>query len=499
MSSLEELRKRWFIDVDDPAPFPPQIRHPHALVHPYTDGNKVTPILSGAEYMARFYELVREMIDSGDPSAYELWVHVWRIEPVKLLGEVVEGPDAEEFLEEAARAGIKVRFLASGHDSHARDVAKRIIAAGGEGTMDRRQFAIGSHHQKFVIFRSPGNHWRAILGSGDFLFARWDTMDCNPDEPARSKKGYPTHDVWLEIEGPAVYDVALHYAERWNDPKGRGRTKPRLTSIIPTDFVRQPIEAHGPVSLQLLRTYGLVRWTGYTWSDVGEFTIWASYLNGIREARRYIYMEDQYFYSFEDPPMYGRPSNPLYRHDIVVQLGEAIKRGVDVIVVVPSRKGDWRKHYELQQRGRAIGYLRECSEEADAGRMIACFLRKGDKDPIVHSKLMLVDDEFAIVGSANIGLRSMTHDSEVSFGIVDADGQLVRELRTGIWAKHMEIDDPATLDDVDSAIDAFGRNATNEDGRLRVLPPELVSHSFPYRFFMNKIIDPYGGPHEVPR
>jgi phosphatidylserine/phosphatidylglycerophosphate/cardiolipin synthase-like enzyme len=210
-------------------------------------------------------------------------------------------------------------------------------------------------------------------------------------------------------------------------------------------------------------------------------------------------MEDQYFYSFEDPPMYGRPSNPLYRHDIVVQLGEAIKRGVDVIVVAPSRKGDWRKHYELQQRGRAFNYMRECAQEPGAGRVITCFLRKGDKDPIIHSKLMLVDDEFALVGSANIGLRSMTHDSEVSFGAVDAEDKLVRQLRIDIWAKHMECADPALLEDIDEAIDAFEQNAVAERGRLRMSPPQLVRFGFPYRFIMNTFIDPYGGPREIPR
>ena len=498
MPTIDELRQRWFLDVDDPAGFPSPARHPGALVFPYTDGNLVKPILNGANYMARAHELIRAMIDSEDPSACHLWLHAWRIEPVKVLGETADGPNAESLLEEAALAGVQVRFLASGHDPHARKVAKRIAAAGGEGAADKRKSTFGSHHQKFIVFRFPGDDWRALLGSGDFLFARWDTNECAPDEPDRSEKGAPSNDVWLEIVGPAVYDVALHFAERWNDPKNRGHTDPRLSSTLPTDFVKQPIAAVGPHSLQLLRTYPILRRAGFSWSKQGEFTIWAAYLNGIRKAKRYIYLEDQYFYSFQDPPISGRPKDPLYPYDIVVQLGEAIKRGVDVLVTVPSRKGDWRKHYELQQRGKAMHYLAECSAEPGAGRIIGCFLRKGEMDPIVHSKIMLVDDEYAIVGSANIGQRSMTYDAEVSFGVVDGEGSLVRELRTDIWAKHMEHADPRDLDEIDVAIAAFERCAVDETGRLRLLPPKLVRFPFPYRWIMNGIIDPYAGPMKIP-
>lgn len=59
--------------------------------------------------------------------------------------------------------------------------------------------------------------------------------------------------------------------------------------------------------------------------------------------------------------------------------------------------------------------------------------------------------------------------------------------------------DPDLLENIDEAVDAFEQNAVAERGRLRILPPKLVRFSFPYRFLMNRIIDPYGGPREVPR
>ena len=217
MPTLQELKDKWFLDVSDREQFPPQTRHPDALVQPHTDGNLITPLLGGAAVMAEFYEQVEAMMNAADPGQYEVWVGSWRIQPVKLLGVMQPAPDAKTMILEAAKAGITVYYLGSGHlsaHSVARDFAKEVVAAGGQGSSDRRLPIFGSHHQKFNIFRGPDNYWSATLGSCDFLFARWDTPDNLDENPNRPPEGYPTHDVALKIQGPAVHDVALHFASR---------------------------------------------------------------------------------------------------------------------------------------------------------------------------------------------------------------------------------------------------------------------------------------------
>ena len=498
--TLQELKNKWFLDVSEEGPFPPQTRHPGALVKPHTDGNLVEPLLGGAAVMAEFHDQVEAMMQADDPSQYEVWIGSWRIQPVKLLGMNRPAPDAQTMILDAARAGIKVYYLGSGHISAngvAKKFAAQVVAAGGQGASDRRLPAFGSHHQKFNIFRSPDNHWSATLGSNDFLFARWDTpetMENNPDRPP-GPEGHPTHDVALKVQGPAVHDIALHFAERWNDPKNRRLTEPHIGSSIPTDFVDQPIPPQGTQSVQILRTYAIETERGYSWSHQGEFTIWAAYLNAIKKATQYIYLEDQYFYTFQDPPVIETATGQQLETDLVYQLGEALKRGVDVVALVPSRKGDIRKHYELQQRRRAAHYLDQISNSyAGAGRFIICHLRKGAKDPIVHSKLMLVDDEYALVGSANIGQRSMAYDSEVCLGVVDAENNFVRDLRVALWQWHAEIEDSDKVMDVEAVIDSFHEYARRELGKLRLFPTELMPVRIPYGFIMNRIIDPYQGP-----
>jgi phosphatidylserine/phosphatidylglycerophosphate/cardiolipin synthase-like enzyme len=78
----------------------------------------------------------------------------------------------------------------------------------------------------------------------------------------------------------------------------------------------------------------------------------------------------------------------------------------------------------------------------------------------VHTKLVLVDDVFASVGSANFFSRSMAGvDTELNVAIVTT-GTAVRDLRVRLWAEHLRtpLTDPAlraSLEDLDLAIGAF--------------------------------------------
>ena len=80
----------------------------------------------------------------------------------------------------------------------------------------------------------------------------------------------------------------------------------------------------------------------------------------------------------------------------------------------------------------------------------------------VHSKMMIVDDSYVIVGSANINQRSLggTRDTEIAMGAFQdnhtcVDGELPRgkvsAFRRALWAEHMqEMDesfaDPSSLE-----------------------------------------------------
>ena len=69
----------------------------------------------------------------------------------------------------------------------------------------------------------------------------------------------------------------------------------------------------------------------------------------------------------------------------------------------------------------------------------------------VHAKSWVFDDEFAIVGSANINRRGYSHDSEAVVGIYDPRRpSLAKRLRIALWAKHLNLNTSAgraALDD----------------------------------------------------
>jgi phosphatidylserine/phosphatidylglycerophosphate/cardiolipin synthase-like enzyme len=66
----------------------------------------------------------------------------------------------------------------------------------------------------------------------------------------------------------------------------------------------------------------------------------------------------------------------------------------------------------------------------------------------VHAKLMVVDDRYAIVSSANGARRSFTFDSEACIGVFDrvpadrAIASFARRLRMRLWHENLEREAP---------------------------------------------------------
>ncbi|MFX0024162.1 MAG: phosphatidylserine/phosphatidylglycerophosphate/cardiolipin synthase family protein [Candidatus Hermodarchaeota archaeon] len=517
MLNLDDLKAKWFLDVSSSGKFPPQTRHPGSQLKPYTDGNNVDIIIDGKDFMAHIYNKLHEMTLNADKTSsdkYHFWIASWRFEPVKLLGSSYANYDAISMILEAANAGVKVFYLGSGHFGHDGNLCKfikQLKEKGSDGTFDKRFRRSACHHSKFSIFFGPKNDYSAYLGSVDIAFSRWDDhkhKKINPERPKNSNG--PTHDVSVRITGPAVNDIALFFAEQWNDTTNRNRTQPKITTTIPTTFLNTSIPPTGTHSVQVLLTYPIVPKRGFSWSNEGEFTVWAAYLKAIKQANKYIYIEDQYFYAFNFPPAYRKsPSNKLFDSDLVSQLGEAIKKGVDIIVLVPLGIKDrftipifshslfsfsFFNSFQLYQRNLAINYLHNIAA-SNSGRFIICYLWVDDNAPTVHSKLMIVDDEFVLIGCSNICQRSMAHDSEIHLGIVDSQNKFAQQMRIKLWQEHMELNDPTNIMNPTEGIEEFLNYAKKKLGRIRFFP---INHQGRASIFqsiaINRFIDPYSGP-----
>ncbi len=499
MPTLEELRTRWFLDYSAPvSTFPPIERHAGSGVSNYTDGNRVKMLLDGQDYMETWYELVVSII--GQPDS-EIYHSAWRLENVHTLGHSQENSDALQALIDAENGGVTVVPVACPNILMQRFNAPSLYRLNENGVVnaafDFRFPSAGSNHQKFTCFKSPA-HASAMLGSIDIAKSRWDTRDHASDVGERNPDhGKPTHDMGVLIEGPAVTDIELSFRERWNDRSRAFGLKPLAPHPIVSSVTSSaPIGTH---SIQVLHTFGITSESfGYTWSPVGEFSIWAAYLKAIISANQYIYIEDQYFFSFGWRPGYMR-SGIHQESDIIFQLGESIKRGVKVVVVVPMKSEDLVGPYQKHQRDLGVTYLANIAATSSGpGDFVIGSLHNGTNPIFVHSKLMICDDEFILIGSANICQRSMTHDGELHIGVVDTDNILVLEFRKQLWAEHLQ----STI--LDNPIDAYNilkAQVAGSGGRLRSYPvkpvnPEDPADSAPLNHweYMPKYVDPYAGP-----
>jgi cardiolipin synthase len=78
----------------------------------------------------------------------------------------------------------------------------------------------------------------------------------------------------------------------------------------------------------------------------------------------------------------------------------AVRRGVDVRIVVPARSN----HLSADYAG--ASYLRQV---AAVGGTICCY-----QPGMLHAKAILIDDRLGVVGSANFDMRSLLLNYEIS-------------------------------------------------------------------------------------
>jgi cardiolipin synthase A/B len=139
-----------------------------------------------------------------------------------------------------------------------------------------------------------------------------------------------------------------------------------------------------------------------------ERTIFDQYLLAIGAAKEAIYIENQ---AIPIPP-------------IADALEEALKRGVDVVILVPAQP---ETHVRKARQDPARFLLFD--RVASLGRYerfslvgIAAMNTDGKRQDIyVHGKIMLLDDEWATIGSCNLHSNSLSGHTEMNASIWEAN------------------------------------------------------------------------------
>lgn len=321
-----------------------------------------------------------------------------------------------------------------------------------------------------------------VQDGGDY--DRWDTHlhPCASTErlASRTASSHPWHDVHTRIQGPAVADVLRNIAQRWSEVARRhhGPDWPDQLSIEPPPPLRTGVPT------QIART---IPPNTYTFAPAGLATVKNLYLRALAQARRFVYIENQYLwpevYLGLDNLRWGERSNEIM--DVLEAIGQTLSRGVHVALVLPDHPNCGRRFTDG-----GVAFLRRFTQSPDAGRLSVFTLGNAEDDetlpgsifyrPIyTHAKTMVVDDMWWTAGSANLNSRGMHSDAEINIGVHDP--ATARWLRLRLWMEHLrrQPHDVAGIDDPLAGLTMMHTLAEANRERVRRREP-LDGHLLPY-------------------
>ncbi|MGR3321184.1 MAG: phospholipase D family protein [Pseudooceanicola sp.] len=268
-------------------------------------------------------------------------------------------------------------------------------------------------HQKFAV----ADGTRAIIGGLDVDERRWDDKDHDqkPDET--------WHDVSTEVQGPVVGELRAHFVDCWR--RALRDEVPRFsqdaTPVEPAE-TRPDRAAGAPSILRTVSCQGSRPLQLGARNEVREHE--TAHIDAFAQAERSIYVETQFF-----------RHAPLAR-----ALAAAAKRApeLEFVLLLPTepervifdghRGFDSRHAQALQIRcldicKRAFGDRMTVVSPVQPRPAAATdpLPMEGARIVYVHSKVTVVDDHTAIVGSANMNGRSMRWDTEASLMFHDPE------------------------------------------------------------------------------
>lgn len=425
-----------------------------------------------------------------------------------------------------------------------------------------------THHQKCVIVDSQayGNNRKitSFLGGLDLCDGRYDTPEHrlfrdlntpvfqddfhNPTFSAGTKAPrQPWHDLHCKVEGPAAYDILTNFEQRWRKAtkwSELGRRFKRVTSwhddslikLERISWILSPSEsiARDDPALWVSKEGDLESWNVQVFRSIDsgsvkgfpkdvyqaesqnlvcaknlviDKSIQTAYIQAIRSAQHFIYIENQYFIgsSFAWPSYREAGADNLIPMELALKIADKIraKERFAVYIIIPmwpegvpssasvqeilfwqgqtmqmmygiiaqelkamriedAHPQDYLNFYCLGNREELPKDF-SGSSVSNNGDTVSASLKFQRFMIYVHAKGMIVDDEYVILGSANINQRSLagSRDTEIAMGAYQPHytwGEKKRHprgqvygYRMSLWAEHLGmVDDlfkePESLD-----------------------------------------------------
>jgi cardiolipin synthase len=269
-------------------------------------------------------------------------------------------------LMDAARRGVEVRLLVDGTGGRAGSLFGKMKKAGVRAY-------IFHPVRPWTLYKiGQRTHRKILVADGAVCFTGGVGIDERWLGNARNPKEW--RDTQVRVAGPVAAQMQAIFSEDWTYTTGE---------ILAGDMFYPPVAAAGDLQAQAMKV------SRGDSSSLAEML----YFLAIQSAEKSVHIQNAYF---------------LPDDQVRDALEDAVKRGVDVKVMVPGVHIDVppvrmasRIHYgELLQAGVKIYEYR---------------------DTMMHNKTAVVDGVFGIVGSINFDGRSMRKNAEDSIAVYDRD------------------------------------------------------------------------------
>ncbi|WP_062116972.1 cardiolipin synthase [Aureimonas sp. AU40] len=277
-------------------------------------------------------------------------------------------------LERAARRGVKCRLLidAVGSSRDRRAIAKRL-----EGTGVELRLILPLRFWNQATRFDLRNHRKILVVDGRVGWVGSQNMHRIEYEP---KTFY--RELMARVEGPVVLELQAIFIGDWYLETEEDIASP--------DLMPEPL----PHSLERTATAQVLP-SGPDYPDAGVDILFTDL---IYSARRRVVLATPYFI----------PNEPL-----LLAMRTAVSKGVRVTLFVTSTTNSW-----LIDRAQQSYY----DELLEAGVEVMLY-----RERFLHAKHLSIDDDIAIIGSANMDRRSFELNSEVTLIAYSED--VVRDLR----------------------------------------------------------------------
>jgi len=337
--------------------------HPIEALMPSLSGITLGSVVGGNRYEVlengAFFDVVVDSMDQATQSVH-FETFLWKDGQ---LGRRM----AEAFIR-CAKRGVQVRVLldANGSKDAGDEVVERMRSAG----CDVRFF----HKVKlrFIGVLNDRDHRKIIVIDGRRGFVGGHCVV--DDWLGNAEDGEHFSDVSLLLEGPIVHSLQGVFSENWAGTTGE---------LFLGDDVFPPLEPQGDVPMHAV----------FAKPESSAPTVKILHHTVLCLARKRLWIQNPYF---------------IPEPEAIEALGSAVKRGVDVRVLMPSTGGSDNP---------MVQYAGHRNFEKLLERGVRLFEYP---HTLLHQKIMTVDGAWCAIGSSNFDDRSFETNDEITLSVLDA-------------------------------------------------------------------------------